>query len=227
MGEPYRGVMSESKRQRARELAEHAMAAGDPVGWFEDLYLEAKNRVAVVPWADRRPNPHLVSWPERNSVAGPSLVVGCGLGDDAEWVAAHGLGPVVAFDVSTTAIEEAERRFGGIATFVAADLFSMPAAWHEAFGFVVEAYTLQVLPEPLRPDAMAAIARTVRQDGMLLEIARGREEDDPAGAMPWPLARSEFDVFDAAGLRCVSFEDFADPEEPDVRRFRASFQRTD
>jgi len=32
---------------------------GDPAGWFETLYAEARDGQAVVPWDDRQPNPHL------------------------------------------------------------------------------------------------------------------------------------------------------------------------
>ncbi len=221
----YRRDVSDDGRQRARELAREALAAGDAVGWFERLYAEADCGTAVVPWADLRPNPHLISWLETWSIDGPCLVVGCGLGDDAAWLAENGFGPVVAFDVSATAVEHARQRFGECVQFQVANLFDLPDTWNGRFGFVLEAYTLQVLPAASRMRASDAIAATLRPGGTLLVIARGRDDDEASGAMPWPLTSSDLHAFEAAGLRSVSWEDYYDPEEPDVRRFRAAFDR--
>ena len=49
-------------RTKARQLAAESLKSGDPTGWFEKLYAEANNESSVVPWADMRPNPNLVSW---------------------------------------------------------------------------------------------------------------------------------------------------------------------
>ena len=32
------------------------------MGWFDALYRKAGGQAAVIPWADLRPNPHLVEW---------------------------------------------------------------------------------------------------------------------------------------------------------------------
>ena len=58
-----------------------------------------------------------------------------------------------------------------------------------------------------------------------LVIARGREKTDPEGQLPWPLTRDELDGFVGADLTEESFEDFADPEPPWVRRFRVLYKR--
>ena len=69
------------------------------------------------------------------------------------------------------------------------------------------------------------MADLVAEGGSLLIIARGREEHDPPGEMPWPLTRRELNHFLEIGLREVSFEDFQDPEEPSTRRFRVLYMR--
>lgn len=56
-------------------------------------------------------------------------------------------------------------------------------------------------------------------------IARGREPDEPAGDMPWPLTGREVESIAGGGLALASFEDFPDDEAPPVRRFRATFRR--
>jgi hypothetical protein len=43
--------------------------------------------------------------------------------------------------------------------------------------------------------------------------------------MPWPLKKDELSLFEAQGLRNVSFEDYKDKEDPPVRRFRVTYRR--
>jgi SAM-dependent methyltransferase len=215
-------------RTLARRLAADAVGNGQPLEWFETLYREAGDDASVIPWADMSVNPNLAAWLERGGIDGTgrrALVVGCGLGDDAEALAANGF-EVTAFDISATCIERCSRRFGGSSVeYCVADLFAPPSAWERVFDFVLEAYTLQVLPEKLRPGAIQRIARFVAPDGTLLVIARGRGADDDPGKMPWPLLRSELDEFGNCGLTEVRFEEFVDSEEPPVRRFRVEYRR--
>jgi hypothetical protein len=60
-------------RRRARQLAAQAAASGDPAGWFETLYAEARAGQAVVPWDDGRPNPHLTVEQFRDAEDPPKL----------------------------------------------------------------------------------------------------------------------------------------------------------
>jgi SAM-dependent methyltransferase len=153
------------------------------------------------------------------------LVVGCGLGDDAELLASLGWS-VVAFDISAEAIRWAQQRFPqSQVDYRAVDLFEALSEWHRQFDLVVEAYTLQVLPPALRAQAIPLVADWTAVGGLLLLIARGREESDPPGQMPWPLTEREVRDIEHAGLGCESFEDYMDREEPAVRRFRAIFRR--
>ena len=43
--------------------------------------------------------------------------------------------------------------------------------------------------------------------------------------MPWPLTSEEMMRFEELGLNKIAFEDYPDPEEPSVRRFRAAYRR--
>jgi ubiquinone/menaquinone biosynthesis C-methylase UbiE len=215
-------------RTLARRLAAESISGGKPLEWFETLYREAGDNASVIPWADMTVNPGLATWLEFTGTDGTgrrALVAGCGLGDDAEALAAIGF-EVTAFDISATCIEWCRRRFGkSPVEYCIADLFASPSSWERAFDFVLEAYTLQVLPEEIRPEAIRRIARFVAPGGTLLVIARGREPDDDAGTMPWPLLRSELAEFGNAGLNEVRFEDFVDAEEPPVRRFRVEYRK--
>lgn len=213
-------------RTRARTLAGEALARGDAVGWFDRLYVEAARGEAVVPWADRVPNPHVVEWLGRtHHPPGRALDVGTGLGDTAEELARREFA-VVAFDVSPTAIDHVRERFPATTVdYRALDLLHLPAALTGAFDLVVECYTLQVLPPETRAPALAALRRTLARGGVLLVVARGREATEPADAMPWPLTRAEIEAAATGDIRLVAFEDFMDGEDPPVRRFRATFRR--
>ena len=213
-------------RARARSLAAESLARNDPVGWFERLYAAAARGEATVPWADRVPNPHVVAWLDRERPRpGRTLDVGTGLGDTAEALTARGH-DVVAFDVSTSAIEETRHRFpASRVRYMVADLLAPPPAWRGAFDLVVECYTLQVLPPDARARVIEQLRTLVAPDGTLLVVARGREPDDSPGTMPWPLTRPEVEGVAGGELTLASFEDFVDDEEPPVRRFRAAFRR--
>jgi len=214
-------------RATARELAAVHLRRGDPLGWFETLYRSAAGQAAVIPWADLQPNPHLVEWLSSAALAqGRALVIGCGLGDDAELLASRGWS-VVAFDISAEAIRWARERFPqSKVDYCIVDLFDAPSQWRHQFDLVVEAYTLQVLPPGLRAQAVQVSADWVSVGGLLCLIARGREESDPPGHMPWPLTQREVRAFEEAGLHCEVFDDFMDCQELAVRRFRAVFRRT-
>lgn len=216
-------------RKGVRSMARAAIERGQPLDWFEELYTEASTAgVSAIPWADLKPNPNLLGWLDREGtgVIGKSaLVVGCGLGDDAEELARRGF-DVTAFDISRSAVAMALRRFPTSAVnYAVADLFRPPAGWNESFDFVQEAYTLQVLPVEMRYRAVEKISSFVAPGGTLLVIARGRDDDQEVGELPWPLTRAEVRLSLKFGLEQFSFEDYLDSEVPAVRRFRATFRR--
>jgi SAM-dependent methyltransferase len=219
-------MSTEAERAKARELAASHIAKGDPTGWFDALYRQADGDARLVPWADLKPNVHLTEW--IGGLAAPprrALVVGCGLGDDAEFLASLGWS-VTAFDISGKAIEWAKKRFpGSKVEYQVADVLHAPQAWRRSFDLVVEIYTLQALPSDLRRQAIPLIAELVSAGGLLFVTARGRDESDPPGLMPWPLTEREIRAVETSGLKCQSFEDYLDRQQPPVRRFRAVFTR--
>jgi SAM-dependent methyltransferase len=215
-------------RAEVRRLASESIARGDATGWFEELYRRVGGSWDRIPWADLVPNPYLVEWLSTAAAAdcgNRCLVVGCGLGDDAEALAAAGF-DVVAFDVSATAIDACRARHRASAVeYAVADVLAPPAAWSGRFDLVFEAYTLQVLPPPARRAAVAALAKLAAPRGRVLVLCRAREPNEPPGELPWPITRAELDAFRDHGLRELAFESFFDREEPPVRRFRALYAR--
>lgn len=216
------------KRKIARDLAKQSIAKGHPLDWFEELYSKSETEGINIPWADLIPNPNLVDFMTKNRKNGKmkkALKIGCGLGDDAEYLSDLGF-DVVAFDISPTAIHIAKRRFPNSAVhYCVEDIFSPPREWENRFGFVLESYTLQVLPPELRNDAIHVISSFVTPGGDLLVISRARDINEYTGDMPWPLTESEIRHFEKYGLTCQSFEDYIENEEQPIRRFRVHWKK--
>lgn len=220
--------MSEERSNRAyaTELANAAIAAGTPTCWAEPFYREARGNPQLIPWADLEPNPNLVEWVERNpGMAGRGvtvLVPGCGLGDDAGYVADLGA-TVDAFDIAPTAVEWATGRFARV-RFFTADLLALPGELNAGFDLIAEIYTLQVLPGDLRAPALEALAQCLRPHGRLLIICRGREDAEPFGELPWGVSKRELSHLQTLGVEPESFEDYVD-RHTGSRRFRALYRR--
>jgi SAM-dependent methyltransferase len=218
---------NESSFDYARGLAGDSVRNGDATGWFETLYQEAAQGRAVVPWADRGPNPHLVDWiGGRTGAAAKALIVGCGFGDNAEVVAGSGY-EVTAFDISPTVVEAAKARFPGTEVrYTVGDLTAPPEAWRGAFDLVVEIYTLQPLYGETRAAAIEQLPTLVAPGGTLFIVSRATDDPDPQrhpDEMPWPLTQAELEAA-GAGLEPVKVEKFLD-ENPAVLRWRAEFRR--
>jgi len=207
-------------------LAAASLAAGDPTGWFEQLYAEAGAGTAEVPWDVPRPSKLLAGWARAGAVTGAgrrALVVGCGLGRDAEFLAGLGFA-TTAFDISATAIRTArERHPGSPVEYGVADLLDPPPQWRGGFDLVLESNNVQALPKPERDRAIAHVGPLVARGGTLLVLAAaatGAGTDGP----PWPLSRAEIDAFAAPGLTPVRVEELDDADDPLVRRWRAEFR---
>lgn len=212
-------------RLRVRELAQRMLPDGDFAGFFDAVYTTAEGDANGVPWADLQPHHVALDWLQRHKIQGRgrrALVVGCGLGDDAEELAGRGF-RVTAFDISPRAIAWCQQRFPNTSVaYQAADLFTTPPEWRQAFDFVLEIYTIQALSVTLRARAIASIAQCVAPGGQLLVVCRGREAEEELGTMPWPLSRDELARFQQFGLREASFEDVRDE---DGRHFCVVYER--
>lgn len=175
------------------------LAAANPTGWFEDLYVEADAGTASVPWDVPNPQPHLVEWAAGLSGSGRrALVVGCGYGRDSEFLATLGF-DVVAFDISPTGIAATRARYpSSPVSYVVADLLNPPAEWHRAFDLVVENMTVQALPVALHAKATARVASLVGDT--LLVLSGARDEGPAPEGPPWPLTPSEIAAFSCDGL---------------------------
>ena len=136
----------------ADRLARHALAADRPTSWFEDLYAAARRGEVPMPWDRSGTHPILAPWLAEAPTGDGRLavVVGCGLGADAEAVAARGY-RTTAFDVADSAVGEARARHpGSTVDYATADLLDLPRDWRRHFDLVVEIFTVQAMPLSLR-----------------------------------------------------------------------------
>ena len=217
--------MEKPNRSRVQELAQKSYTNNDPTGWFEELYRAAKGDEAAIPWAKLKVNSSLASWIEQNNLQGQgktALVVGCGLGDDAEALAQLGF-KVVGFDISTTAIAWCQKRFpNSQVNYIVDDLLNPNVIGERTFDFILESYTLQALPANVRPQGMESIGKLLAPQGRLLVICRGRDEKEPTKKLPFPLTKEELSYFEQLGLEQVKMEDPVD-RSSNIRRFRIEY----
>lgn len=207
------------------DLIRQSWKQGDPTAWFEPLYARAHQENGRVPWAHLQPNPDMMDWLKEThfDAAGKSaLVIGCGLGDDAEGLQHSGF-EVTAFDVSETAIQWCQERFPeSQVNYQVADLLNPPEAWQQQFDFVLENRTIQALPYQLANPAITQIASFVAPGGTALIICHGRDETEEPRGIPWPLSHGDLHHFEAAGLTEIAFKDYS---KNGLRRFLVEYRR--
>lgn len=216
-------------RSTVQNLAQQYIEAGKPTAWFEVLYSQANKDEKLIPWADMRPNHNLVQWLDDHNIQNPgktALVIGCGLGDDAEELSKRGFN-VTAFDISPSAIEWCKQRFpDSLVNYQVADLLNPSSEWDQSFDFILESYTLQSLPTAVSNQAIDIIANFLSAQGTLLIICRGRNPEEKLEKVPYPLTKNDLMKFVDLGLSLVNFEDYFDHLDPQpTRRFRITFTK--
>lgn len=223
-------------RARVRALAQDSLRRDAPTAWFETLYAEAGADATRIPWADLAPNPDLVAWTARpGALAGArtAVVVGCGLGHDAEHLARHGL-DVTAFDIAPSAVAWARRLHpDSRVRYEVGDLLALPDRWRGAFDVVVEVYTWQALPARVRADAVAGTRALLAPGGRLFVFTRLRDDgptappfDEATGGPPWPLGRAELSRRVHGLAPEVPFVETADASDPTIVRGSGVWRRT-
>jgi SAM-dependent methyltransferase len=208
---------------RAGELSAEAIAGGEPTAWFDRLYAAGDAGEVSMPWDRDEPQVLLREWAEAHDLRGAgrrAVVVGCGLGADAEYLASLGFA-TTAFDVAATAVRLARERHPGTSVdYRVADLLDLPDEWHHAFDLVVEIFTVQALPDPPRDRAVAGVASLVADGGTLLAIAfRHEPGDDEQAGPPFALTRESMESLATDGLSTVRAEALDGP------RWRVEYHR--
>lgn len=213
-------------RQKVNLLATEALQKSDPTAWFEVLYSQANGDSDRVPWAKLTPHPYLQNWLDTHQIKGENrsaLVIGCGLGDDAEALQKIGF-QVTAFDISPTAIAWCQKRFpNSQVNYTVADLFALNAEWHHTFDFVFECRNIQALPLSVRTKAIDSIASLIKPEGTLLVITHFRDSEMEPDGPPWPLSDSELAQFKKLGFKEIERDPFYEVSRQNVKQLRVEY----
>ena len=213
-------------RERLLKLSEAAEADGEPLRWFEELYAGAERDAEEIPWARMETHPKMVEWiAEHPEVIGRALIVGCGLGDDAEWLSAAGF-DVTAFDISQSSIDWCRERFPqSLVKYCVGDLLDPADEWLEAYDLVVEIHILQAIPDSIRDAAATNLPKLLNNGGHLLCIGRLLTERVPnEPSPPWPLSQVWLEGrFETLGK--LSFLSFLNDDTPTIDRYVAAWNR--
>jgi cyclopropane fatty-acyl-phospholipid synthase-like methyltransferase len=178
---------------------------------FLQMFFEASYRFGFAEWAIGRPQPDLVRAVESGALAACPRVcdVGCGTGDTAIFLAERGH-EVVAVDRVRRAITLARARaealqLAGNATFMAADVFSLPELEIGRFDAIVDSGLLHQFTAPQAKAYVALLRGMLRPSGVAL-VHAFRDHGPARSAGPRRL--SESDLLDAfgEGWRCQAIE---------------------
>lgn len=221
--------MEEFDPIKYKKMVKSYQEKDDPTGWFDSIYQDAKGDHTKVFWADLEPSPYLVSWLKTNpntSDTKKAIVIGCGVGDDAEAISEFGY-EVIAFDISPTAIELCKNRYkNSKVNYLVADLFDLEKEWLENFDLIYECNTIQVLPGKYRIQARKAISCLLAKDGNLLVSCRSRNKGEKEDEIPLPLDRDEINEFIKSDrLKEQSFLAYDDTQVPSVPHFFACYKK--
>jgi SAM-dependent methyltransferase len=195
-----------------------AVADGEPTRWFEEIWSAGVRDEIDMPWDRRAPNPLIVD--RVGALAGRrAVVIGAGLGADAEFLAGRGY-ETVAFDIAESAVSAARQRYPRSSVdYRTANLLHLPAELVGVFDLVVEVYTVQALPQSVRPQAVAGVRRLLAPGGVIIAVQMVRETGELVTPHPpWLLDRAEMESFAADDVAMVDLST-APPTKPGGRGY--------
>ena len=180
---------------------------------FDALYrgespAEGVPAVATPPWDTKAPKENVIAWQEGGWVHGDVLDIGCGLGDNAIYLAKSGHS-VTGLDISPTALSTAERRAkdaGVTVTFAVTDSTKLEG-YTDAFDTVVDSGMFHCLDDDGKRSYAAAAHRATRPGATLL-ISCFSDANPPNEEWPRPAVSEQTlrDVLGGAGWDIESLE---------------------
>ena len=160
------------------------------------------------PWDTKAPKESVVGWQTADLVHGAVLDIGCGLGDNAIYLAQQGHS-VTGLDISPTALITAERRAahaGVDVRFAVADATKLEG-YSDAFDTVVDSGMFHCLDDDGKRGYAAALHRATRPGArLLLSCFSDADADDAEWPRPVVSEQTLRDVFGAAGWDITSIE---------------------
>ena len=156
--------------------------------------------MASPPWDTKAPKENVIGWQEAGLIRGDVLDIGCGLGDNAIYLAKQG-NHVTGLDLSPTALITAERRAsdaGVDVKFAVGDATRLDG-YSDAFDTVVDSGMFHCLDDDAKRDYLTALHRATRPGARLLMTCFS-DADSTNRGLPWPVPTvSEQTLRDALG----------------------------
>ncbi|OSC37130.1 class I SAM-dependent methyltransferase [Mycobacterium decipiens] len=164
--------------------------------------------VTTPPWDTKAPKDNVVTWQSNGWVHGDVLDIGCGLGDNAIYLAANGHN-VTGLDIAPTALRTAERRAkdaGVEVKFAVADSTRLDG-YTAAFDTVIDSGMFHCLNDDGKRRYAAAVHRATRPGATLL-LSCFSDANPPDDEWPRPSVSEQTlrDVLGGAGWGITSLE---------------------